>query len=534
MTLRDPEIKLHLNSLNFDRAKLFSTFILSIGFALIIVDPFISNLREPLFFYLHLAHWLTFITGLTIRIITLFVKNKNNGTVICYIFALAIAVNGALVAGIDIQLDRGIMAFLITILSLSVLLYFNIFLTVILNLLNFSVFYILLLIFEENTNHLTSYLINGSVFCLLAFFLFVTNYKRKIKEIEQTLLIQKQQESIQKKNETMLEVNKSLVQRNTQMLLQKEEILAQRDEIEAQRNLAESQRDTIAEQNKEIKDSINYAKRIQRAVFPPENYLNTFFPSNFIFFKPKDIVSGDFFWAKPVSFPDPDGITHPVFLFCVADCTGHGIPGAFMSILGITLLNEIANNISTENNGLNAGFVLDRLCEGIVMALNQTKSSNSKDGMDMALCIFDPFKKEIQYAGANNSIFIVPSNYKEQNIKRTFPDNSEVLTTGVIIKPDKMPVGLSEWNKEPFKNNYISLEIDDMVYLYTDGFADQFGGKNRKKYYQKNVHRLLENINNLTMEDQKQILSDTLNKWKGDGEQTDDITIIGIKLSTCP
>jgi len=272
------------------------------------------------------------------------------------------------------------------------------------------------------------------------------------------------------------------------------EILMQKQEIEKQKNL-------IERKNKDITDSILYASRIQTAVLPPDNYIAETIPEHFILFKPRDIVSGDYYWMTK---------KNDEVVIAVADCTGHGVPGAFMSMLGVAFLNEIVNR--TEN--LTASGILNDLRNHVKKSLRQTgKQTENKDGMDIALCILNQKKKCVQYAGAYNPLFLLRKGELTQ------------------IKADRMPIGIYLKEKESFTNHILELEDSDVLYMFSDGYIDQFGGNNGKKFMTKNFKELLLKIYDKPMGEQKEILNETLESWKGELDQVDDILVMGFKLS---
>jgi len=289
--------------------------------------------------------------------------------------------------------------------------------------------------------------------------------------------------------------------RTSEIRQQKEEIEAQRDEIEAQRNHVTEQRDRIELQNKNITSSIEYASRIQRAVLPPKNSFVKHLGEHFIFFKPRDIVSGDFYYLNT---------KNENIIIAAADCTGHGVPGAFMSILGISLSNQIVGQL---NKSFNASDILTLLRTEIKNALGQTgKDNEAKDGMDISLCVLNRKSQKIDFAGAYNPLILIR--------------NKEIIK----YKGDKMPIGIFIKEKESFTNHEIKVEKGDSLYLYSDGFQDQFGGERKKKFLPKNLNNLLLDISNKPAQNQKEILNDTLEKWKGEEQQVDDIIILGFKI----
>ncbi|MBE9468155.1 MAG: SpoIIE family protein phosphatase [Bacteroidetes bacterium] len=286
---------------------------------------------------------------------------------------------------------------------------------------------------------------------------------------------------------------------NSKLQQQKEEILTQRDLIENKNIQLEKKTNVIEQKNKDFTDSVNYALRIQSALLPSQNYIDNILSNYFILYKPKDIVSGDFFWVK-----EKNNKT----IIVIADCTGHGVPGAFMSILGITILNEI-----TENYNLNANEILNHLRQDIIDLLYKYSDSlNTRDGMDLSLCIVNNKTKNLQFAGANNPLYLVR--------------NNDLL----IYKGDKMQIGIPRDGLSSFTNQEIELQEGDICYIFTDGYADQFDNTNENRFKRKTLQKLLVDINEKSMKEQKIALDDTIEKWKGDNEQTDDISFLGVKF----
>jgi len=289
--------------------------------------------------------------------------------------------------------------------------------------------------------------------------------------------------------------------KNAELEQQQEEIIVQKDEIMKQRDVAEKQRDSIAHQQEEIMDSIYYAKRIQAAILPPEQIVVNFLPEHFILYLPRDIVSGDFYWIKQIK----DEI-----VVVAADCTGHGVPGAFMSMLGSALIDEIVLRASEE---ITAGRMLDDLRSGVVKALHQTgKIEEAKDGMDMALYKLNPQEKSLQFSGAFNPLFII---------------RGEEL---IELKADRKPIGIFEVEETPFKTHYFTPEKGDLLYTFSDGYTSQFGGPNGKKFKSSRFKKLFLTIKDKPMVEQKAVLDKVLKNWMGvKYEQIDDIIVIGVK-----
>lgn len=260
------------------------------------------------------------------------------------------------------------------------------------------------------------------------------------------------------------------------------------------------QKEEIELKNQEITDSIQYASRIQSAVLPPGDYINQLLPERFILYLPRDIVSGDFYWLTSI---DSKVIT------VAADCTGHGVPGAFMSMLGIAFLNEIVS----KRDDIHAHEILNELRNHVIKSLHQTgKEGESKDGMDIALCIIDNKKMKLEFAGANNPLLLLR--------------NGDIIQ----VKADKMPIGIHALTDQSFTLHELDIQKDDLLYTFSDGFPDQFGGPRNKKFMIKRFKELLLEIHHLDMEEQKKILKDTIYKWMEGTDQIDDIIVLGVKI----
>jgi len=265
------------------------------------------------------------------------------------------------------------------------------------------------------------------------------------------------------------------------------------------------QKREIEQKSGEITKSIQYARRIQQAILPPGDYIQEIIPERFILYKPKDIVSGDFYWVSK---------SESKIILVAADCTGHGVPGAMMSMLGVSFLNEImTKNIEKDRKfTLNAAGFLNELREYIIESLHQHKDTDDiNEGMDIALCVIDQEKKRMNFSGANNSILIS----RKGNLME--------------FKGDKMPISLYP-NMKPFHNHEIDIENDDLVYLYTDGFSDQFGGPDGKRLLRKRFKELIGSISAEPMKTQKEILEKEFEEWKKDEDQVDDVLAMGIKV----
>jgi serine phosphatase RsbU (regulator of sigma subunit) len=272
----------------------------------------------------------------------------------------------------------------------------------------------------------------------------------------------------------------------------------------------------LQEKNRDITASIIYAERIQRAILPRKELLDSLFKEYFIIFKPRDIVSGDFYWGTKVE---------NISIITAVDCTGHGVPGAFMSILGATSLNEIINKEYITHPGV----ILRRLRKDVINSLQQKgESGEQKDGMDIALCTIDLENMKLQFAGANNPFYLI----RDSRSTRLEIGNQTEFENLILyeIKGDKMPISFFDL-MDKFTVHEIDIQKGDMIYLFTDGFADQFGGPERKKLRYKNFKNLLLSHSTKSMEEQKDLLSRALEEWQGDYDQIDDILLIGVKIS---
>jgi serine phosphatase RsbU (regulator of sigma subunit) len=274
-------------------------------------------------------------------------------------------------------------------------------------------------------------------------------------------------------------------------------ISAQKDEIEKQRDLAAAQRDQIAYQKKHITDSIMYAKRIQTALIPSLELFSDKL-DHFVLYKPLAIVSGDFYWVS-----SKDNIQ----VIIAADCTGHGVPGAFMSMLGVTMLNEIVNG----KHIIMPDQIIENLRQGVIKSLKQVVDEDTvKDGMDIAICTIDFNQNTLWYAGANNPLYLV---------------RGGELTH---YRADKMPVAI-HYKMQPFTLHKIDLLKGDAFYIFSDGYADQFGGPNEKKFMSAKLKETLAQITEKPMLEQGIILDKIFEEWKGDNPQVDDVTLIGVR-----
>ncbi len=289
--------------------------------------------------------------------------------------------------------------------------------------------------------------------------------------------------------------------------------------IKAQNVLVNRQKTEIESQHKEIRDSINYAKRIQDAIISKKNEWEKISPEHFILFKPKDVVSGDFYWA----YHDEKNNRS---IWAVADCTGHGVPGAFMSMLGIGFLNEII----IENHIADPGAILDYLRDKIISALTQ-ENVKTKDGMDISLCVWDRKNSTLEYAGANNPLWLIrKGELKNAEIIKSTSNIANSELSLYEVSGDKMPIGYFLSVPPPFTTQTLDLHAGDVIITITDGFADQFGGEHGKKFKYKPLKELLLQLQSSSVDEQSAKLNETFEEWRQDEEQIDDVCIVAVKV----
>ncbi|MFH2094506.1 MAG: SpoIIE family protein phosphatase, partial [Bacteroidota bacterium] len=294
---------------------------------------------------------------------------------------------------------------------------------------------------------------------------------------------------------------KEIEEKNEELSQLLEEVTSQRDEIEAQRDIVSSQKDHIETIHLELSQSIDYAKRIQSSILSDVSILSSNFSDYFVLFRPRDKVSGDFYWWREVE-------GH--LLITVADCTGHGVPGGFMSMLGISFLREII----VKEYITHPGVVLRRLRKEIINVMKQKGASGEqKDGMDMALISINIETKHMQFSGANNPLYIIR--------------DGELIE----YKGDKMPIAIYE-KMDKFNTTELQLMPGDQLYMFSDGYADQFGGPTPggKKFKYKSFKELLVKYNQAEMTEQKAALEKIFDDWRGEIEQIDDVVVLGIKI----
>jgi serine phosphatase RsbU (regulator of sigma subunit) len=303
-----------------------------------------------------------------------------------------------------------------------------------------------------------------------------------------------------KNNEQLKRLNAEITEQRDQIEMKNEELNQQNEEISAQRDEIESQNHIIEAKNKNITASISYALRIQQTILPNDAFLHTLLTDSFVLYKPKDIVSGDFYW---VSSPEEN-----LIMFAAIDCTGHGVPGAFMSIVGYNLLQKAINGLHIYE----PAAIINAMNTELYQLLRQ-KDKSVKDGMDMVLCCLDKTTLVLTFAGVRNPLLVIR--------------NKEVI----LHKTDKHALGeafhdtFSSYNQQE-----IQLERGDTIYIYTDGYYDQFGGMDHKKYSSKRLINKLVESQNLSMDQQKTTLENEFELWKGYTDQIDDVLVMGIKI----
>ncbi|OFY04582.1 MAG: hypothetical protein A2W99_13825 [Bacteroidetes bacterium GWF2_33_16] len=296
-----------------------------------------------------------------------------------------------------------------------------------------------------------------------------------------------------RKNAILAKQKIEIEEKNTDLEQKNEEIMTQSERIVQQKDL-------IEKKNEEITDSIHYASRIQNALLPSVEMLDKHLSEYYILFKPKDIVSGDFYWAAE---------KNKKLVVTAVDCTGHGVPGAFMSMLGMSFLNEIVG----KDKITEANEILNRLRDEIIGSLKQSgRDDEAKDGMDMALCVIDKEKMKLQYAGANNPIYFIRDGVLQK------------------FKSDRMPIGIHFKADISFSKTEIDLKAGDTIYIFTDGFADQFGGDDGRKLKYQPFQELIKSMHHETMKKQHELLNKAFEDWRGFYEQIDDVLVIGIRI----
>lgn len=317
--------------------------------------------------------------------------------------------------------------------------------------------------------------------------------KANVEINEKNVDLEQKNEEITSQKESLEMANIEIQKKNLDLEQKNQEIIAQRDQIIEQKEIIEIR-------NLAITDSIYYARRIQKAILKPAEDAATLLKEYFVFFRPRDIVSGDFYWIKEVN-------GH--IIIAAVDCTGHGVPGALMSMLGAAFLNEIVHRKDINK----ASLVLDELKTMVIQFLQQTgKDTEAKDGMDIALCVIHPDRKKMEYAGAFNPLYM----FKNGNL--------------IEYKADRMPISLSRKGNKLFTNHEIEIEEGDVCYIFTDGFYDQFGEQTQYCMTPKRLKSMLSEIHHKHLPQQKIILEQFFNDWKGNQDQLDDVLLLGFRI----
>jgi len=367
-------------------------------------------------------------------------------------------------------------------------------------------------------------IILGSLLLFLSIILALSVLFQKVKTnkiiSEKNRILETAYEEIKTTSEILSKQNEILQSQNEKITLQHKEIEEQRNELA---NLAwklqeegeevEKHRVMLSKRNKEITDSIKYAQRIQNAVLPSAENLQEIFEEFFIIYKPKSIVSGDFYWATRIE---------ELTIFCIADCTGHGVPGAFMSMLGVSFLNEIVR----KNLETNPSEILNDIRQHVMSSLTECNENFIKlDGMDMGLCVLNNKTLTLQFAGANIPCWIVP-----KLVEKKMNVNHGIIYNGLVeLKANRMPLAFYE-QMEPFTHTVFKLSKGDTIYLASDGFADQFGGPELKKFQRSRLVKIISSSNIFPLNQQKDLFENIFNEWKGHNNQTDDVTLLGVKV----
>lgn len=318
------------------------------------------------------------------------------------------------------------------------------------------------------------------------------------------LLLYRNNRQKQKSNRLLQAQKEEISQQRDNIEQQHSELQQQAEEIRSQRDALETAFDEINQQNVNITASITYAERIQAAILPLKEQIQTVFPESFVLYRPRDIVSGDFYWFSPVK--SPEGVEK--FVLAVIDCTGHGVPGAFMSMLGNAFLNQIVN----VQGIMQTDKILEALNLSIRRALKQEQGENN-DGMDLTLCIYTPSEKTLEFSGAKNSLYLAKRNQI------------------IEVKGSKYPVGGIQFGDTPhYERHTFRIEESTMAYMCSDGYQDQFGGARGKKFMRHNLRNLLKDIQQLPAQEQAQTLERTLDDWMQYQRQIDDILVLGFRI----
>lgn len=344
---------------------------------------------------------------------------------------------------------------------------------------------------------------NPAVIMLGALLLSQIQERMRFKEFSLNYNLSQEKIRSDKLYQEVLKNTENLEEANVNLEHKTHEIEAQRDEILSQRDLVIDQKLYIERQNRIMTDSISYAQKIQQAVLPNFDslkYKQKYLSDSFIVYRPKDQVSGDFYWADQINGN---------MIIAVADCTGHGVPGAFLSMLGVSFLNEIINR----QKEMLPAQILNQLRNYVKTTLKQTgERFEARDGMSMGLIMISPDRKLVQFAGSYIPLYI----YRNKQC--------------TIYKADRNPIGIHYNEIESFTNHTINIEANDTLYLFTDGYADQFNASLTEKFKISRFKKFLSEIYDLPLSKQKTILENRFDEWKGDNEQIDDVTVVGLRL----
>lgn len=322
----------------------------------------------------------------------------------------------------------------------------------------------------------------------------------KISDNQQKLLNETNEKLLQLTTE-LNEAKNILENQNEELIQQKEEIEAQRDRIEETNQSLTAALQVINQKSQKITDSIRYAQRIQQTLLPAKEFITSVFPESFVLFLPKDIVSGDFYWMHK---------ENDIVYFAAIDCTGHGVPGAFMSIFAHNILTQALEELELPE----PYEILNYISTSIRATLRREElHANIKDGMDLSLCSYNLKNKELKFSGVHNSLYII--------------QNNELIE----YKGDKQPIGEPfEDATHQYRQHVLTIQDSSKIYLFSDGFYDQFGGKEQKKFMTRNFKALILRIHQYPSNKQLEMLQQEFNDWKGDYEQIDDVLIWGIQL----
>jgi serine phosphatase RsbU (regulator of sigma subunit) len=370
-------------------------------------------------------------------------------------------------------------------------------------------------------------IIGISIIVLILVFTLTYIYRRLQLTRRQKKIIEQQNKELGEKNEEIAAQSEEIAAQRDNLEVFNEELTEKNEEISAQRDslnelnnkltdtngqlemlfeIATERKNEIEKKNKDITSSITYASRIQQALLPPSEVLAELLPDHFIMYKPCNIVSGDFYWSKQIEN----------YIYIVAaDCTGHGVPGAFMSMLGISLLNDIVKDKVL----MQPHVILNKLRDRIKKSLHQTgQKGETQDGMDIAIIVLDLKNKKIDFAGAYNPLYLY---------RKGIDGNFEFFEA----KADRMPIGIHPKDEQSFTSQALQLQPGDSVYLFSDGYISQFGGQKRETFKSRRLQETLMQIQHKPMKEQKQELEKTLANWQGKHEQVDDILMIGLRVN---